>query len=182
MRIGVSGSHGVGKTTLANKLRRVTRLPAIDEIARTVANEMGFEDNEQIRAADRETLKIFQQRIYYNQLLAERELSTFISDRTVFDVIAYKHLYGLDRGLIDEFTQHASRHSASYDLIFFCPIPTAEIAADGFRLTDPASQISIDFHLKTLLMNHAKCPVIFLPSDRGTWFKTAVHQIRGQHE
>lgn len=180
MRIGISGSHGVGKTTLARKLQRITKDHRIKEVARTVAEEMDFEDNEQIFAADRETLRIFQQRIYYRQLETELEHKTFISDRTVFDVIAYMLLYGLDRGFVEDFIGHAAGYSKGYDLIVFCPIPTGEIKSDGFRLTDTVSQAYIDSYLKDLLMKYAQCPVFYLPKERKTWFATAYHQIRGQ--
>ncbi|MDT8901856.1 ATP-binding protein [Anaeroselena agilis] len=178
MRIGISGAHGVGKTTLARKLQRITKLHRIHEVARTVAAEMGFTDNDQIMAADRETVRIFQQRIYYRQLWAEE--NEFISDRTVFDVIAYMRLYGLDQGLIIDFTRHAAQHSKEYDLIIFCPIPTGEIKNDGFRLTDIVSQAYIDSYLKDLLINHAQCPVVYLPKDRKAWLASAYHQIRGK--
>jgi nicotinamide riboside kinase len=179
MKIAISGSHGVGKTTLAKALCAKLNYPMITEVARTVAKEMGFANTDQIRKADKDTITKFQRKIYVNQLLAESSYlklphENFISDRSVFDIIAYMVLYGLDDEIINIFTESAAKFSNHYDLIIYCPIPVGTIANDGFRLTDKETQIQYSLILKDLLITRASCPVAYLHPAREQWFESVL--------
>jgi predicted ATPase len=181
MRIAISGSHGVGKTTLAEKLNATLKFNFISEVARKVAAEMGYATTDDIMAATQEEKRIFQQRVFYDQLLAEMTRSVdnqgFISDRSIFDVLAYMQLYQLPPDFIKQFLDYATRYSVSYDRIIYCPIPAGDIFSDGFRLTDKNTQIVVDYHLLQLLKLYAKCPVIYLGTNRDTWYDVALGDI-----
>lgn len=181
MKIAISGSHGVGKTTLAKALCEELNFPMISEVARTVAKEMGIENTDEIRKADMDLITQFQTRIFYDQLLAEsgypdhiEGYTDFISDRSIFDCVAYMILYGMDKQLIDKFISAAALMSSGYSMIVFCPVPEGIISDDGFRLTDKESQIRYSAILKDLLLKQALCPVVYLKTDRDKWFESVL--------
>lgn len=169
MKIAISGSHGVGKTTLARALSKELGLPMISEVAREVAKKQGFETTEQIWHAFKIQRMIFQLNVYFHQIKAEEDSwRGFIADRSVFDVVAYCIFYDLPLGLIEYLRSDAIQHSRRYDLIVYCPVPGGELEDDGFRLVDKESQIMIDNSLK-ILLEFAKCPVLRLTQNRENW-------------
>jgi nicotinamide riboside kinase len=128
---------------------------------------MGLDNCEILQSSDRETIRLFQSKVYYQQLLVESELTDFISDRSIFDIVAYMEFYGLPSELVDQYLQYAIKHSANYDAIIYCPIPKGvELTADGFRLLN--GQKEYDFILKRLLFQ-AECRVVKLTRDRSQW-------------
>jgi hypothetical protein len=155
----------------------------ITEVARTVAKEMGFANTDQIRQADKKIIREFQSKIYFAQLTAEIGFhdhqngpSNFISDRSIFDVVAYMTLYGLEEEFIKTFADCAMWMSSHYDLIIFCPVPlTTSVADDGFRLTDRESQSAYSDILKELLLTKASCNVAFLNQNRQEWLASVLN-------
>ena len=87
MKIGISGTHGAGKTTLAKKLADYFNMPYIPEKARESAEKLGIENmDEAIR--DKDLMSTFQWDVLRRQLNAEAR-AFFVSDRTVVDNLAY---------------------------------------------------------------------------------------------
>jgi len=167
-RITISGSHGVGKSSLARQLSEFLLLPRIDEVARTVA-EGWFSDSNAIKNASLAQRTLFQLSVFYKQIQEEDRHSEFISDRSIFDVVAYSKYYELPNKVIEMLKKEAVEQSKEYDLIIYCPIPEiSEIVADGFRFTDKESQVEIDRILQELL-KEAKCEVFRLGRYRETW-------------
>ncbi len=128
---------------------------------------MEIDNCDSIKAGELETLRLFQTKIFYQQLMEEQELTDFISDRSIFDIVAYMEYYKLPADLVEEFAQYAIKHSTTYDTIIYCPIPKgAELEADGFRLVE--GQKEYDLILKRLLFQ-AECRVVKLTRDRDQW-------------
>lgn len=177
-RIAVSGAHGVGKTTLATSLAEELGLPLIREVAREVAQDFGFKTTREIAASNPGKKTLYQISVFYTQIKAEKGRKRgFVSDRSVFDNLAYSLFYGLNavaEYLIDE----AISHSENYDFIVYCPIPDSDTPADdGFRLTDKESQIQVDEILRGLV-EQARCPVIWLSRDRDTWLDQVLENLK----
>ncbi len=169
MRIAISGSHGVGKTTLTNRLAQELCLPIISEVARTVARDFGFSSTKQIVQAKQVRKFMFQMGVFYNQMIEEKKYSQgFVSDRSIFDSVAYSIYYGLLAPIIKDKKKQAAEHSKSYDMIIYCPIPEIGIEEDGFRLSDKKSQLAVDRHIISLL-DLAQCKVIRLSRNRDNW-------------
>lgn len=173
-RIAISGSHGVGKSRLAKQLSELLLLPRIDEAARSVADGW-FADSEAIRSAPPGQKLLFQLCVFHKQIHEEDRLQEFVSDRSVFDTVAYSIYYRIPGKITDSLTEEAIKHSKGYDLIIYCPIPEDGGAptADGFRFADSESQAEIDRILQDLL-GKARCEVLRLGAYRETWLSEAM--------
>lgn len=178
IKIAISGTHGVGKTTLAKRLAESLYVPLLSEVARDVAVSTGIEHTEQISKGSMLTRIMFQGAIFGLQGLKEKMHGGFVSDRSILDCIAYCYLYGLPEHFISTLREAALIHSGSYDLIIYCPIPNAYTQDDGFRLTDRASQQEVDSYIKELLLD-VNCPVLWLEYKRDDWYRKSIEVIRG---
>lgn len=76
VKIGITGTHCSGKTTLATELSKVLEVPLIHEIA----GQFKEEDRQKIGT---------QHKILLAQIAAEKSHQEFVSDRTVIDNLAY---------------------------------------------------------------------------------------------
>lgn len=172
-RIAVCGSHGVGKSSLAKQLSKSLLLPRIDEVGRSIAKGW-FKNSDEIRNSTVVSKILFQLNYFYKQIAEEEHYLEFVSDRAVFDVVAYSIYYQLPEKIVNMLTEDAVEHSEKYDLIIYCPIPDdGELTADGFRFTDKESQVEIDRILQELLKK-AKCEVFRLGKYRNSWFSEAL--------
>ena len=120
MKILLTGSIGVGKTTLFNALPESYQTIKIPEVARRVLNE----------APNLRLTPYFQKALLLEQYFLENEAvktgaELIICDRGYVDVIAYSRYFGIEppHELLKAFTP--------YDLIFYCdpegtpPLPEA---------------------------------------------------------
>lgn len=163
MRIGIAGSHGTGKTTLAQRLADILELPLIEEVAREVAREMGLDDlNKLVNCYD--LARTFQSKVLLRQLEKEMQyFNGFVSDRTVLDNFAYWYYYGLGRQC--DFNKIQARirgiADALYDVIFFVPIEFP-VVDDNFRfLCEPCRNL-VEGIIMNELMNLQETPVFVL--------------------
>ncbi|HHV36126.1 MAG TPA: ATP-binding protein [Syntrophomonadaceae bacterium] len=180
MRIAISGAHGVGKTTLAKSLAAKLNLPLVEEVARSVAAENGFKTTTDIQNAVPSARALYQHSVFFRQVMKEDYYHRgYVSDRSVFDCVAYCILYDLHHDFISFLRAEAIKHSSDYDFIVYCPIPSNGIADDGFRLTDQESQKMINDSIQTLL-KFAKCPVLRLGENRERWEEEVLEYIRGR--
>ena len=176
-RIAISGTHGVGKTTLAKQLSEILRLPLLTETAREVIQQYVSDCSYMVCHPDKAEI---QAKILNKQIEKEATHKAFVSDRSVLDVLAYSCLYRIfDSPTLHELAKKILlTYSKNYDLIIFCPIPDDdyEIPDDGFRLTDKDSQMDIDNYLKCLLATKPT-DVLYLPPDRSVWLQTTLDYI-----
>jgi len=143
MKIGISGSHGTGKTSLAKKLSKQFDLPLITEVARDV-NIMLLKGNQYCQA---------QRDILIKQIEEEGKYQSFVSDRTVIDNLAYfisicSHIVSIKE--IKWYVNEARNHISVYDKIYYLPIKF-ELVDNGFRFTEMSVQKNIDDIIRSIL-------------------------------
>lgn len=86
MRVGFTGAHRTGKTTLAKSVSEITKSPYIESPAGAVALEMGINLKAEIP---------FEHRIAYQTVVLQRMVdqlsskTSFVTDRTPLDAAAY---------------------------------------------------------------------------------------------
>lgn len=170
LRIAITGTHGTGKTTLAQTLSIRTGLPLIAEQARLVAAEMGLMKCNQLLRNPR-LAKTFQWEILERQIAEQMKYpSGFIADRSALDSIAYWQLY---LGNNQDFKNEASRYIfkarlhawKNLDLLVYVP-PVVLAGEDGFRLKD--RHIEVDLFIRRevkLLQESGRVQVIVLKSE-----------------
>lgn len=144
MKILLTGSIGVGKTTLFNALPHTDQVLKIPEVARRVLSE----------APDLRLTPYFQKALLLEQYFLESEAiktgkDLIICDRGYFDVIAYSRYFGIEppRELIKAFTP--------YDLIFYCDpegTPPLPEAIDGVT-PNPHEKEEVDFWMRKTLVD-----------------------------
>lgn len=147
MKICITGSHSVGKTTLAKAISHRLELPMIREVAREVIKHAGFTSTtEYIQNADKHTKQAIQEEIFIAQLKEENKLkeSGFVADRSIFDPIAYSYVYGISEEAIYKMIGTAITHALSvYDLLVYVP-PMFGPVSDGFRDTSEDIRMAVD--------------------------------------
>lgn len=179
MRIGITGSHGTGKTTLARALSEHLGISLITEQARSVARRMGIKDcsalgNNLLTAS-------FQRQVLLAQIKAEEKAGRdWVSDRTTLDCLAYWYLYGLS-GLPETelYAEACLGNMRRYDLIIYVPAQI-QTQADGFRLTDEASQEFVDQFVRDKLEQVPHVEVYGGPQERLAQVLAHVNQLCGK--
>ena len=174
MRIALTGTHGIGKTTLAKQLSERLGIPYLDEVARKVARIYGFENSNQVKESSYERIKSYQLDVWANQIKEERKnYSGFISCRSVLDAIAYSIYYngGITDTWLDVLNCITYDLTADYDVLVYCPIPDdiASPTDDGFRLMDRDSQIAVDCIIQGMLP-YAKAKKVCKLSNKRDWW------------
>ena len=87
LKIGIFGSHGTGKSTLAKEISSYFELPLVDKTMRQMWQDHGVEDFEKLPSQVR---KIFQYKAILTQIHREDiHREGFVTDRTVLDNLAY---------------------------------------------------------------------------------------------
>ncbi|MFP5225526.1 MAG: AAA family ATPase [Actinomycetota bacterium] len=148
-RIAIVGSFSTGKTTLAEAAAGPLGLPLLPEVAREVASE-GFQ-------LDKDATPEVETLIFLRQYRNEMQHRTFVSDRSLIDVMAYaawvlenqrrRREFALWDTCVD-IAEHRLR--TQYTHIFYLPIEFG-IVSDGLRPMDPEFQRDIDQRILGLL-------------------------------
>lgn len=134
-KIGISGAHGVGKTTLATKLSRISDLPLIPEFARDLLDLTHF--NWRNPAKDELiSWARFESAVLLSYLFCVRTMPCFIADRTVFDVLSYILLQVAKYPFLADFLDRTAKYidpvDKLYDVILLYELPDGYRDWDGF--------------------------------------------------
>lgn len=156
-KIGICGSHGTGKTTLAKRLSEETGLPLIIEQARIVAEQLNINIRD-LEPKSREGF-LFQYGCLNYQIKEEQaRWLGFVSDRTTIDNAAYwtKLYAGLWPARYSlRYYEVAFNNVKNYDLIIYVPIEF-ELVDDGVRHIGLDMQKEIDIYIRAYLSLNAR--------------------------
>jgi len=129
MRIAFAGASGTGKTTLMNYVAELRGWPTCPVGARSVAQAMGFASPYDVDAAGRRAE--FQRRLFEGKRAWEAAREHFVTDRSVFDCLAYLLVEGGARSLRDGEVDEYATAFLRYDAVVLMRM------ADFQDLTDP---------------------------------------------
>lgn len=147
MKIGFSGTHSTGKTTLLEALREHSAFKNyyFDVNVTRWIRELGLPINEQTSDASQEINMARRAATILSK-------DNIIADRTVYDVLAYT-LYGHNKKTISDESLHRqvdwfNAAVLAYDHVFYIP-PEIGLCDDGTRSLDGDYRLAIDNILKT---------------------------------
>lgn len=133
-KITITGASGVGKTVLADKLATALNIPLLQETARLVCSEMGYE-----RIGDIPDQEGFKRDVLEKQIALEAAHSSFVADRSAIDVWILWQRWNICSAMTydTEFIYNkVQQHAKTYTHIIHIP-PLFEPTEDGFRWTEP---------------------------------------------
>jgi len=157
MKVGIMGTHGVGKTGFALRMAADMKRGHPGEqvgLVTETARKCPFPVNQ-------DTSVEAQLWIYHTQFAAEIEATALneilICDRTVLDAVVYTEVAGF-RGLRAEMLPGAISWMGTYDELYWIRPGMDPIGADRFRDTDPEYQKKVDAVFSRWIKQH-KIPV-----------------------
>jgi nicotinamide riboside kinase len=156
-RLGVTGSAGVGKTSLGRRLAEILAVPFVEEGMRARI-EAGLD----MHTLDRNGRRALLLELFEQTLAAIRAAVNagdgFVSDCCSIDFAAFWLYYGF--GFDEDATQRvfsrAESALAGYDLIIVLPWGAIPLLADGVRSANPWIQLHYQVLLEGLLARHAR--------------------------
>lgn len=139
MRFIITGSFGVGKTSVIDGLKKQDiPLTYLDEVARALI----LRENKKPKDIDtKKDIELFQRKILFTQMYQETVSQNFVADRGVVDTVAYTKDTDIYETIFD-ICQNYLRLDP-YDHIFFIP-KEFPIIDDGIRNTNEAYQQYIE--------------------------------------
>jgi len=149
MKIGLCGTMSVGKTTLVNALKELEQFKNYKFATERskYLNDLGIPLNTD------STLK--GQTVFLAERCAELMHKDLITDRTIFDVIAFtKSAKSIDLTESERFEQYASDFIREYDYIFYISPEGIPIENNGVRETDEHYRDLIDFSIVHLIKRY----------------------------
>ena len=149
MKIGLTGTMSVGKTTLVKALSKMEQFKgyACTTERSQYLNSLGIPLNHETT--------IEGQTIFLAERVTELMQPCLITDRTIIDVMAFtkcaRKVSYMDG---DAFEEYAKRFVREYNYIFYISPDGMDIEDNGIRETDVAYRKEIDEEIQKLLLKH----------------------------
>ena len=149
MKIGLTGTMSVGKTTLVKALSEMEQFKGY-----TCTTERSQYLNSLGIPLNHETT-IEGQTVFLAERVTELMQDRLITDRTIIDVMAFtkcaRKVSYMDG---DAFEEYAKRFVREYNYIFYISPDGMDIEDNGIRETDAAYRKEIDEEIQKLLLKH----------------------------
>lgn len=153
MRVYFTGSHGSGKSTLSRYVSEKYSLPMISECARMVLSEKELQVD--TLRHDINLVDQYQKDVFFRQLNEESKYTSFVSDRSAIDPLAYaaQHSRILPELLSSkELDPYIASLKAPESILFFVRASKTTLKDDGVReAINWNAAVAIDSMIKLLL-------------------------------
>ena len=149
MRIGLTGTMSVGKTTLVNAIKQLPEFGNYNFATERskYLNSLGIPLNFETT--------IEGQTIFLAERVTELMQENIITDRTILDVIAFTQCANKVSVIdSDAFEKYAKRFIFQYDYIFYISPKGIDVEDNGIRETDVNYRNKIDETIQKLLLKH----------------------------
>lgn len=166
-RIAVTGSAGVGKTSLGLRMAEMLEVPFIAEGMRARL-EAGLQLHDLGRDGCRALLRELFAQALRQQRTALRTAGGFVADRCPLDFAAFWLYYGfgVDAAATARVFTRARAALEVYDAVFVLPWGVIPLTADGVRSANPWLQLHYQALLEGLLVRWVPATnVIHVPAD-----------------
>jgi nicotinamide riboside kinase len=149
MRIGITGTMSVGKTTLVNALKE---LPEFADYTFATERSKYLRDLGIPLNTD-STIK--GQVVFLAERASELICENIITDRTVIDVMAFTNLAkSIPYYMGDDFEQLSSHLIREYDYIFYISPEGVELEDNGVRTIDEKYRMDVDTEIKKIINSY----------------------------
>ena len=139
-RIAISGSAGVGKSTLARAVAAELGVPCLPEGMREYLERTRVN----IHDLGRDGLRDLVLRLWQDRAELEEKHASFVADRAAYDFAAFWMFYGFADDDEATHTLFASALRADrYQAVFLLPWGQIPLVADGIRSTNRYAQLHV---------------------------------------
>jgi len=145
MRIVISGSAGIGKTTLSQYISSNLNYPLIPDFLDVILNERGYRRFREVNYEEGRQIRI---EALERKIKAEFENPNFVSDKGVADYLAYWLISGMLNATNkenDRFFEATKDHIKIYDLVVIPPFGRFKIKANDIRM--PSEHVQLRNHI-----------------------------------
>jgi nicotinamide riboside kinase len=153
-RIAISGSAGVGKTTLASRLARVLGVPLVGEGMREYIETSGVD----LHSIGWEGMRALVARLWDERREAEeRAADGFVADRSSYDFAAFwlNYRFAKDDSQTDRLMEEALRGDR-YDAVYVLAWGSIPLLADGVRTPDRWVQLQSQLSIEGCVRRYAR--------------------------
>jgi predicted ATPase len=171
MKIAISGTQNVGKTTYVNDFLK--NWPNYVTPSKSYRDYIKEKNLSHSKEADETTQKIILDALI-DQAQEYSKDDNVIFDRCVLDNLAYSSWLNLNGKVSDNFLDQTRiivrEFLSTFDIIFFLPLTTVapvEIVDDGMRDTDPVFREEIDNIFKVFVQSYHQGDGRVFPKDGG---------------
>jgi len=172
MRIGLTGTMSVGKTTLVNALKQLDQFKDYE----TATERSKYLRDQGISLNTDSTLK--GQLVFAAERSIELMQTDIITDRTVYDVSAFT-LSAKSIGWTEKryFTELLMQLRNEYDAIIYVSPDGVNIEDNGVRTVDPIYREKIDFTIKNMLSEFPPKKLIKVSGSTEERINTIISQL-----
>jgi nicotinamide riboside kinase len=172
MRIGLTGTMSVGKTTLVNALKQLDQFKNYE----TATERSKYLRDLGVALNTDSTLK--GQLVFAAERSIELMHENIITDRTVYDVSAFT-LSAKSIGWTEKryFTELLMQLRNDYDVVIYVSPEGVEIEDNGVRTVDPVYREKIDFTIKNMLSEFPPKKLIKIQGSTEERINTIISQL-----
>ena len=148
LKILITGTNSVGKTTLAGTLSAKLKIDLIEESSRQVLKSLGLSDFTQLTDQIQ-----FSQKVLDMQIARQNSFKSYIADRGLVDCWAHYLRWHINTSMTydsESFYQKCLNNSQEYTHVIFIP-QMIEPQEDGIRWCDPVYLLQLERLIKATL-------------------------------